>query len=128
MRQLSTLGAAALAASLGAPAHAVDVIYSNAAGCTLMADGVELIVEGCNLNIRNTSGDTSTADGTGNLVVGHNEASAGQTRSGSHNLVVGGEHEYTTTGGWSPATPTPSPARTRWSWAARRTPPAAPTR
>ena len=44
MRQLSTLGAAALAASLGAPAHAVDVIYSNAAGCTLMADGVELIL------------------------------------------------------------------------------------
>jgi hypothetical protein len=44
------------------------------------------------------TGSTGTLNGLGNLIVGYNEES-GQTRTGSHNLVVGPLHTYTSYGG-----------------------------
>lgn len=77
---------------------------------------------GVNVQIVNGQNDTDTANGTGNLVIGYNEAStravcsngggsdeasclaaggvwAVNQRGGSHNVVIGEEHNYTQNGG-----------------------------
>ena len=61
-----------------------------------------IIFSGINVHIRSGSG-TSTDDeellGLGNLIIGYNEDSGDDDRSGSHNLVVGGYHSYSSYGG-----------------------------
>ncbi len=50
---------------------------------------------GVNLQVRNATGSTDGAgDGTGNIIVGWNEAGEDDTRSGSHNVVVGSGHAW----------------------------------
>lgn len=64
-------------------------------------DGTELYFDGFNISIRNGAGQTHEAkNGTGNLLIGYNR-NRGDTldRSGSHNLVVGDLHSFTSTGG-----------------------------
>jgi hypothetical protein len=65
--------------------------------------GPSLIIEGANVHVRSGSGatdDGGSLTGLGNLVVGYNEdASIFVDRSGSHNLVVGPEHTYSSFGG-----------------------------
>src|SRR5262245_1952256 len=68
--------------------------------------GPHLIVTGANVHIRSGSGatdDGGTPTGLGNLIVGYNEViflvGTGD-RNGAHNLVVGPEHRYTSTGGF----------------------------
>ena len=68
-------------------------------------------IDGLNVQITNGSGSThDTANGLGNLLLGYNEASGGhfssdgtlipgEDRSGSHNLIVGSGHSYTSSGG-----------------------------
>jgi len=60
-----------------------------------------VIITGANLHIRSGAGEYGEANGLGNLVVGYNEAATADTtkRNGSHNLVVGPEHEYPSLGG-----------------------------
>jgi len=60
--------------------------------------GNEVYFTGCNVNIQNGTGVTNVTNGLGNLVVGYN-LSNGDTRSGSHNVVVGDDHTYTQYGG-----------------------------
>lgn len=63
--------------------------------------GPHLIFEGVNVHVRNGAGATGPdVNGLGNLVVGYNETGpfAGP-RGGSHNLVVGPEHGYSSFGG-----------------------------
>ena len=62
-------------------------------------DGNDLYITGANLHVRNALGSTETADGLGNVVIGYNEGSFGFERTGSHNLVVGSEHGWTSFGG-----------------------------
>ena len=64
--------------------------------------GPHVIIEGANLHIRNGSTQTDSNNGVGNLIVGYNEADYADNtqRTGSHNLVVGREHEYTNFGGF----------------------------
>jgi len=56
---------------------------------------------GVNVRIVNGTGTTDgVVDGAGNLIVGYNELrGAGDDRSGSHNLVVGKEHNFSSFGG-----------------------------
>jgi hypothetical protein len=63
--------------------------------------GPHVIVEGANLIVQNGSGKTYLANGLGNLVMGYNEAEDADIgkRDGSHNVIVGSEHEYTSYGG-----------------------------
>ena len=64
-------------------------------------DGTTLQFSGINVQVVSGSGATRGAvNGKGNLIVGYNEGTLGQTRTGSHNLVVGDEHEYTSFGGF----------------------------
>ncbi len=69
--------------------------------------GPHLIFEGVNLHIESGSGSTDdggSPSGLGNLVVGYNEVPVGGLvagdRDGSHNIVLGPEHKYLSTGGF----------------------------
>ncbi len=63
-------------------------------------DGTTLQFTGINVQILSGSGATDGAlNGKGNLIVGYNKSTRGQSRTGSNNLVVGDEHEYTSYGG-----------------------------
>ncbi len=58
--------------------------------------GTEAVFEGVNVHVRNALGDTDFTDGTGNLIVGWNEG--GDSRTGSHNVVVGRGSSWTSYG------------------------------
>lgn len=64
----------------------------------------EFVFEGCNVNVHNGDGMTDTQNGLGNLIIGYNEngltAPAPDFRDGSHNLVVGPDHTYSSSGGF----------------------------
>ncbi|MBD3239746.1 MAG: hypothetical protein GF331_04115, partial [Chitinivibrionales bacterium] len=64
-------------------------------------NGNDVYVTGANLHIRSGSGETDGAlNGRGNLIVGYNEErKSGSDRSGSHNLVVGRLHDYSSHSG-----------------------------
>jgi hypothetical protein len=49
--------------------------------------------------VRNGSGRTDSNNGLGNLIVGYNERGEVGTQTGSHNVVVGREHSFTSHGG-----------------------------
>jgi len=63
--------------------------------------GNEILITGANLYILSGSGSTGgTVNGLGNLIIGYNEVGFGTPdRSGSHNLVVGRRHNYSSYGG-----------------------------
>ena len=59
-----------------------------------------VVFSGANVFIQSGAGSTdSSVNGLGNLIVGYDEGSA-DTKSGSHNLVVGKNHSYTSFGGF----------------------------
>ena len=70
----------------------------------------EVVITGANLRIVNGLGATDTTNGLGNLIVGYNELRQGNpncptgfpcidTRTGSHNMVVGTQHNFSSFGG-----------------------------
>ena len=62
--------------------------------------GTEVFFTGCNVNVQSGSGATDgNVNGLGNLIVGYNANTGGHTRTGSHNLIVGDEHDYSSFGG-----------------------------
>ena len=60
--------------------------------------GPNILLQGCNLNIRSTTSETDTT-GTGNLIVGWDDPSSGG-RTGSNNLVCGDQNSFTSYGGF----------------------------
>jgi hypothetical protein len=66
---------------------------------TDQSNGTDLVLEGCNLHLRNGAGASNSANMQGNLIIGYNENSAGASRLGSHNLIVGPEQAYDNVGG-----------------------------
>ena len=67
----------------------------------LRREGNDVIFEGCNVHIRSGAGRTDGAvNGLGNLIVGYNEPGiSSPPRTGSHNLVLGRFHSYSSYGG-----------------------------
>jgi hypothetical protein len=60
----------------------------------------EVVITGANLRIVNGLGETETTNGLGNLIVGYNELrQISNDRTGSHNVVVGSRHNFTSFGG-----------------------------
>jgi hypothetical protein len=59
---------------------------------------------GCNVHVRSGAGTTEALpNGLGNLIIGYNEESfpgVPENRAGSHNLVVGPGHSYSSVGGF----------------------------
>jgi hypothetical protein len=63
----------------------------------------EVVIAGANLRIINGLGDTETTNGLGNLIVGYNEPrkfGGPDIRTGSHNVVVGRFHNFSSFGGF----------------------------
>jgi hypothetical protein len=54
---------------------------------------------GVNVQVVNGTGDTRTADGLGNLIIGYDGHSHTETQTGSHNLVLGHAQSFTSYGG-----------------------------
>lgn len=64
--------------------------------------GNEVYFTGCNVNVRSGAGSTYAAvNGLGNLVVGYNENPDVFPRTGSHNLIVGSDNGYSSSGGFA---------------------------
>jgi len=64
-------------------------------------EGPHLIFTGMNFHIRSGSGSTDEpGSGLGNLIVGYNEDLYESPRTGSHNVVVGTGHGYSSWGGF----------------------------
>jgi hypothetical protein len=64
----------------------------------------EFRITGANLRIVNGLGETTSTNGLGNLIVGYNESRAldfdeEDIRTGSHNVVVGKQHNFSRFGG-----------------------------
>ena len=63
----------------------------------------EVVITGANLRIVNGLGSTGTRNGLGNLIVGYNELrddmASPDVRTGSHNIVVGSENNFSRFGG-----------------------------
>src|SRR4030095_11742686 len=62
----------------------------------------DITISGANLNIVNGLGATNTVNGLGNLIVGYQEhrlPPAINTRTGSHNVIVGRQHNFSSFGG-----------------------------
>jgi hypothetical protein len=73
-------------------------------------EGKEIFITGANLHIVNGLGRTSCTEdsgepipdcpnGLGNLIVGYNESRGEDIRTGSHNVVVGIQHNFSSFGG-----------------------------
>ena len=69
---------------------------------TVDTDANTVTFSGANVYIQSGSGstddgygDTGTLYGLGNLVIGYDEDDGGDSKTGSHNLVIGAEHTYT---------------------------------
>jgi hypothetical protein len=63
--------------------------------------GPHVVLTGANVHVRSGAGTTFNANGRGNLIVGYNEmrASTETERTGSHTVVVGPGHKWTSWGG-----------------------------
>jgi hypothetical protein len=63
--------------------------------------GNDIYIDEANLHIRNGSDSTANSNGLGNLIVGYNELrpSDRNERTGSHNIVVGMNHNFSSYGG-----------------------------
>lgn len=87
--------------------HAADIaaLQADTAGVAdvlqfVSSDGTHVYVTGANLYIQSGDGSTSGAvNGLGNLIVGYDEDDGGNDKSGSHNLILGANHDYTSYGG-----------------------------
>ena len=57
-----------------------------------------VLISGANLQVVSGEGSTSAVNGTGNIIIGYDENTS-DDKSGSHNLVVGQGHTYSSYGG-----------------------------
>jgi hypothetical protein len=72
-------------------------VLQTAVGTTpcMRREGNDVIFEGCNVHIRSGAGGTDApVNGLGNLIIGYNERNEIEDRTGSHNLLVGPFHTY----------------------------------
>lgn len=98
---LATLQAtvAALQATVTAQATTIGTLQAKLQYVSV--SGTEMHITGANLHIESGSGATDGGvNGLGNLIVGYNEPrAASPDQTGSHNLIVGRYHNYSSYGG-----------------------------
>ncbi len=62
-------------------------------------DRGDVVVDGANLRVQNGEALSYTTNGKGNLIVGYDEDDSETVKNGSHNLVIGGRHTYSSHSG-----------------------------
>ena len=67
----------------------------------LTLSGTDLTIAGVNVHIIDGTGSTNSVAGLGNLIIGYNALgnTHGDTRTGSHNLILGDQNSYSSYGG-----------------------------
>jgi hypothetical protein len=106
----------ALIARVTSAEAVVASVGSKLARVTTSPDGRQIVIEGANLHVRSGAGATDApVNGLGNLIIGYDEQviaypfydrmgtgpekDSGSLKTGSHNLVVGDGHSYTSFAG-----------------------------
>jgi len=76
------------------------IAYLEALLANVTRNGNVIVFSGVNVQIVDGSGDTyGDVNGLGNLIVGYNELrGTSDNRTGSHNVVIGAEHNYSSYG------------------------------
>ena len=88
----------ALESQVAALQNQVNTLVTLLANVT--RNGNNITFTGVNVRIVNGTGTTDgTTNGLGNLIVGYNEIRGGDNRTGSHNIVVGMQNDYSSYGG-----------------------------
>jgi hypothetical protein len=95
----SSSGAAATIGELEARVIALEAKLANVVinnNPLVGLSGPHFIFSGVNVHVRNGAAQSNTTNGVGNLILGYNESTFADSteRAGSHNLVIGQEHEY----------------------------------
>lgn len=105
-QQLSTLQVKTdyLSNTVAQQAHMVTMLKEALACVSPYSNANTLVFSGCNVLIQNGMGRTDTKNGLGNLVIGYNEDEYGtqdgqNDRTGSHYLIIGPGHSYSSFGG-----------------------------
>jgi hypothetical protein len=87
-----------LEAQLAEAMETIAALQDVLAGVTRTEDAI--VISGANLQVVDGSGSTTgPTNGLGNVIIGYNEADPDREQTGSHNLVVGMQHEFTSYGG-----------------------------
>lgn len=79
----------------------VQALEDKTQSLSTSVDGKQVYFSGVNLHVRSGTGSTtSSPNGTGNLIIGYDEARVTDSqKTGSHNLVLGRGNNYTSYGG-----------------------------
>jgi len=86
--------------NIGTNTAGIATLNTTFAGVSRGGTPDTLTFSGMNVQLVDGSGDTYGAvNGRGNLIVGYNENTVSATRTGSHNIIVGWDHEYTSIAG-----------------------------
>jgi hypothetical protein len=84
----------------GAMAERMATLENKLSAMTFDGAANEVVITGANLRIINGLGSTATTNGLGNLIVGYNEPrDIVNVETGSHNVVVGQRHNFSSFGG-----------------------------
>ncbi|MGD8634757.1 MAG: hypothetical protein PVF85_14385 [Anaerolineales bacterium] len=79
----------------------INALETKLASVSVEDGGNDVVFTDVNVHIRSGSGATYGAvNGRGNLIVGYNENGGGAVRIGSHNVIVGPFHSYSSYGGF----------------------------
>lgn len=72
-----------------------DTIQALLACIDPSSNASQVIFDGCNIHIRNGDNLSNSQNMVGNLIIGYNEDAGNlHSRLGSHNLIIGAEHDY----------------------------------
>src|SRR5215510_6894657 len=86
----------------GAMADRMAAMEHKLSAMTFDGAANEVVISGANLRIVNGLGSTQTTNGVGNLIVGYNEPRRFEppdVRTGSHNVVLGEQQNFSSFGG-----------------------------
>jgi hypothetical protein len=87
-----------LEAQLAEAMETIAALQDVLAGVTRTEDAI--VISGANLQVVDGTGSTTgPTNGLGNVIIGYNEADLDKEQTGSHNLIVGMQHEFTSYGG-----------------------------
>lgn len=95
----------ALEATVAQQQTVIAALQAKLAKVTVSADGKDITLSGANLHIVNGLGSTDAkpSNGLGNLIIGYNESRSlyheADVRTGSHNLIVGSQNNYSSYAG-----------------------------
>jgi hypothetical protein len=88
-------------ALLAAYESRISALETKLASVSVENGGDDVVFTDVNVHVRSGSGATEgTVNGRGNLIVGYNEDSGSDVRTGSHNIIIGRFNSYSRYGGF----------------------------